>query len=343
MTRPSARRCRRQWLALFAGVATVLACVAATAVVVRVGGWQERPAAIALAREARSGDHYLAHDRGGHVDHHVLFHGADREVTRRLRRADVLFLGNSRLMFALPSSTLRPFFAPYGVDYYVLGFGHNEHDHFPKAIIRRFDLRPRLVVVNADRFFVGDQSTWADRVVEGSWFGAQKLWLEAEASHATRRLLHRWVPHLPTLDESADEFIAYRSRLDGTWQVASTPNGTGHPMPGGDRRPPRPDAGRLARARAFKAEVESRGGRLVLCLVPAPAASRGTAEWLAHEIGVPLLAPEPADLRTHDGSHLTPVSAARFARALLAGLEPMVSEIAAGDSGDAGVPSSPMD
>jgi hypothetical protein len=323
-------------------VGAALACVAAEVVVVQIGGWQERPAAIALAREAQAGAHYLAHDRGGHMDHYVLFHGVDREVTRRLRGADVLFLGNSRLMFALSPSNLRPFFAPYGLDYYVLGFGHNEHDHFPKAIIRRFDLRPRLVVVNADRFFVGDQSAWADRVVEGSWFGTQKLLFEAEAAHATRRRLHRWVPHLPTLDESAAEFIAYRSRLDGTWQVASTPKGTGHPMPGSDRRPPRPDAGRLARARAFKADVEARGGRLVLCLVPAPAASRGTAEWLAREIGVPLIAPEPVDLRTHDGSHLTPVSAGRFARAFLAELEPLVREIA-DNRGPAGASPSPAD
>ena len=46
-------------------------------------------------------DHYLANDIGGQVDHHVLWFGIDEEVTRRLRAAEVLFVGNSRLMFAL--------------------------------------------------------------------------------------------------------------------------------------------------------------------------------------------------------------------------------------------------
>jgi hypothetical protein len=322
-------RNRAQWTALVAGAATAIVCLALTAGAIEFAGLQEAPAAIAQASsEPHEGGFYLAHDRSGHVDHHVLFHGADPESTRRLKAAEVIFLGNSRLMFALERPSLRLFFGRHGVEYYVLGFGHNEHDHFPKAIIRRFDLRPRLVVVNADRFFVGDQSAWADRVVEDSWFDAQKFWFEAEASHAVRRWLHRWVPHVPTLEDSAREFIAYRSRLDGTWHVASQPEGRGSPMRGSDRTPPAPDPGRLARARAFKQEVEERGGRLVLCLVPSPRASRGTAEWLARELDVPLIAPEPENLRTHDGSHLTPESAARFAHAFLAELEPLIADIA---------------
>lgn len=270
----------------------------------------------------------------------MLFHGTDPLTTQRLRAADVIFLGNSRLMFALGRPMLRGFFERRGLSYFVLGFGHNEHDHFPKAIIRRFDLRPRLVVVNADRFFVGDQSEWADRVVEDSWFDAQKLRVEAEASHTMRRLIHRWVPHLPTLNEDDREFIAYRSRLDGTWVVANTLEGRGSPMRGSDRRPPRPDPGRLSRARAFKQEIEGRGGRLVLCLVPAPTASRGTAEWLASELGVPLIAPEPEGLRTHDGSHLAPESAARFADVFLAELQPLLAglERPVGTSGAAEAP-----
>ena len=40
--------------------------------------------------ERPSDDHYLAHDHGGHVDHHVLYFGTDAVALDHLRRADVL-------------------------------------------------------------------------------------------------------------------------------------------------------------------------------------------------------------------------------------------------------------
>lgn len=273
---------------------------------------------------AARGSYYLAADKGSDVDHHVLYHGTDASAVQYLRTSDVLLLGSSRLLFALTRQDLRGFFPRHGLTYYMLAFGHREHDAFPRAIIEKFDLRPKLVIVNADRFFVGDQSAWADRVVDDSYFDAQKLWFEAEASHAVRRRLHDWWPHLPDVLAGTREFIAYRSRVDGTWVVATSFAGLGAPMPRADRSPAVRDPAVLRRAREFKAAVERRGGQLVLCLVPAPNASRPTAVWLAEQLGVPLVAPEFADLQTVDGSHLTRESASRFAQAFFAELDPVV-------------------
>jgi hypothetical protein len=287
-----------------------------------------RPMDIAQADPpAARGSYYLASDKGGHVDHHVLYHGADPGVVEYLRTSDVLLLGSSRLLFALSRQDLRSFFPRHGLTYYMLGFGHREHDTFPLRIIERFDLWPKLVIVNADRFFLGEQSAWADRVVDDSYFDALKWWFEAEASHAVRRRLHAWWPHLPDVLRGAREFIAYRSRVDGTWVVATSFAGLGAPLPPPDVAPVRPDPAKLERARRFKAQLEARGGHLVLCQVPAPNASRPTAEWLAAELGVPLVAPQLDGLQTVDGSHLTAESARRFAGAFFAELEPVVRSL----------------
>lgn len=326
--RGGGHRRRRQWAYFAAGVtAALLLSAGARAALLRLDPGATAPEIVATQEPAASDAYYLAHDRGGHVDHHVLYHGTDPEATQNLRTSDVLLLGNSRLMFAFRRPDLRGFFPRHGLTYYVLGFGHREHDAFPRAIIRRYDLRPKLVIVNADRFFLGDQSPWADRVIDDSWFDAQKLWFEAETAHVVRRALHRWVPHVPDLVEGEREFIAYRSRMDGTWLVANKFSGLGARMAADDGRPATPDEQKLRRAREFRQEVEARGGRLVLCLVPTPTASRSTAEWLARELGVPLIAPEPEGLRTYDGSHLTPESAATFARAFFAELDPIVRQL----------------
>jgi hypothetical protein len=326
-SRGGGARARRQWTALAVGLLTAAAAgVAAHTLVDRALPGPE-PDIVSTEAPAAADAYYLAYDRSGHVDHHVIFHGIDRESTANLRASDVLLLGNSRLMFAFTRQDLRGFFPRLGLTYYVLGFGHREHDAFPRAIIRRFDLRPKLVIVNADRFFLGDQSAWADRVMDDSWFDAAKLWFEAEATHAVRRTVQPWLPHVPSELDRERELIAYRSRADGTWLIANSFAGLGGRMAPDDGRPLTPDFNKLARARDFKAEVEARGGRLVLCLVPAPTASRAHAEWLAGELGVPLVAPVPDELRTFDGSHLTPQSASRFAGLFFAELEPVLREM----------------
>ena len=237
------------------------------AVVLTIGARLWVPALQGLTQEAAAAerppddDHYLANDVGGQVDHHVLWFGIDAEVVRRLKAAQVLFVGNSRLMFGLRPALLRPFFADRGVRYYVMGFGYREADRFPLEMIRRFDLRPRLVVVNADGFFGGGLSPWADLVNRDTPFAARKLQLEAEAAHEARRVVHQLVPNwfrlfgLPGLGLRR-HFIAYRSRSDGTWTISPWAEGTAgfvDPEPAG----PQLGRGEVAAAQAFKAELDA--------------------------------------------------------------------------------------
>ncbi len=279
--------------------------------------------------ERPDADHYLANDIGGHVDHHVLYFGTDAEVLARMRAAQVLVLGNSRIMFALRPEILRPFFADAGVSYYVMGFGFREADRFPLAIIRKFDLRPALVVVNADGFFGGGLSPWAEAVNRDSAFAARKLQLEAEAAHDTRRvveqLLPNWVQHfgLPGLGLRRS-FIAYRSRQDGTWAVSPWPEATqAFAAPSLDE--PEMGRGEVAAARAFKAELEARGSRLVLTRVPSPEPMPGAGPArFATLLDVPLLVPDVPALTSHDHSHLTEGSAHDWSRAFVAALAPYV-------------------
>jgi hypothetical protein len=269
------------------------------------------------------GSFYLAHDRGGHIDHHVLYHGIDARVRERLREADLLFLGNSRLMFALESRIMRALLPPGTVDYYVLGFGHEEQDDFPLAIIRAFDVRPQLVVVNADQFFASDSSEWAERVVEESDFDAWKVQVEGEIAHSVRRLLHRVVPHYVDLRRGEREVVLYRSRDDGTWFVANDfGSGGSFDWPPDDQQQPTLEA--LRHATDFKRELEARGARMVLCVVPAPEVSLHRARMMAAHLGAPLLVPDAAELRTIDGSHLSYDSAARVAASLVAQLRPLL-------------------
>ena len=271
-------------------------------------------------------DHILAHDRGGHVDHHVLLHGMDAETIDNLKQADVLLMGNSRLMFALRGDMLRQYFLPRGLRAFALGFGHQEQHAFPLAVVRRHGLRPKVVIVNVDNFFGGVTSPWAERVLGDTRFDAWKTELEANASHRVRRALHRVVPHAPDLWEAEREFVIYRSQNDGSWFIA-TEFGHGSRLMGfhTGRDVVRPH--NIALARAFKEAVEAQGARLVFVLMPGRDVSLTHAQMLADLLHVPLVAPEVEGLRTMDGSHLTEESAAKYAPIFFQHLDPVLDDI----------------
>lgn len=319
------------WPAAVFAVTLAALLVGTVAAVDSVPALQEAAADLLAAEQPGDRDHYLAGDVGRSVDHHVLFFGLDTEVQARLGAADVLFLGNSRLMFALRPEVLRPAFAAIDRSYYALGFGFREADRFPLAIIRRFDLRPRVVVVNADGFFGGGLSPWAEVVNRDTPFAARKLRWEAETAHDVRRTVHIVAPNWlalfgrPGLGH-ARELNTYRSRLDGTWQVSPWPESrtTFRPPP---LDGPALTRGEIAAARAFKAEMDARGTRIVLTRVPTPDphAAAGPARF-ADLLRVPLVVVETPGLTSGDGSHLDEASAHDWSRAFVSALTPHLTD-----------------
>jgi hypothetical protein len=237
-----------------------------------------------------------------------------------LREADILFVGSSRMMFALRSRVITPWATAHGVKYYALGFGHRDGDEWVLDVIRRHDLRPKVVVVNVDGFFGRARSEWANRVRRDSAFGAAKAQLEGEIGHEMRRAIHQVIPNWIDLYGRpgfpfGNEFIAYRSRENGTWSIT--------PWPAPSMAAPAADFGVMqvgerigAPARAFKEEMERRGARLVLTYVPTPDGGPGNPVALGAMLGVPVVGMDVDGLTSHDGSHLSEESAVFWSQRL---------------------------
>jgi len=269
---------------------------------------------------------YLAHDRGGHVDHHVLYFGTDADAIANLRAADVLFIGTSRMMFAVRARVMTPWAADHGLRYYSLGFGFREADSFPLELIRKWDLRPKLVVINVDGFFGRGLSPWAVRVMRDTPFAARKRLWEAELSHWGRRWLHRVIPNWIDLFgrpgfPAGDEFIAYRSSVNGVWAVSPWPEPT-MAAPSMDFVPEEVGPREADAARAFKAELDSRGARMLLTYVPTPEDAGGNPVAIGQVLGVPVVGLGVDGLTSHDGSHLSEESAVIWSRRLIQELGP---------------------
>ncbi|MFN7978022.1 MAG: hypothetical protein U0P30_07795 [Vicinamibacterales bacterium] len=143
-------------------------------------------------------------------------------------------------------------------------------------------------------------------------------------------------PHWPSFFDlpgagNHDTFTAYRSRVDGTWQISPWPAATTTfqptPLDG-------PGVGRdeARGADAFLAELQARGARLVLTHVPTPVPMPGAgAAETARRLGVPLIVADIPAPTSADHSHLDSASAHDWTRAFLDQLAPELDALTGPD------------
>jgi len=324
----------------------LIACATAFVLSVPVGALLVQ--SVAALRYARpvpaaeglpAGDWYVENGWGREiVSHAILYYGFGRSI-ENARDADLLLLGSSRVLAGFAPDLLVPFAETHGFQVFNLGFGHVESDLFPGIVIERHDLRPAMVVVDADGFFTNRMSLKARSIHTGSWFGDLRARVEATGAYLHRQLMWSWLPHfLPEIpipvewweiekrgrfrssdhgfycvwDEAED---AQRVNEDGGWQEIDKPT--------------------LRATEAFLERMRARDITVVLTHVPSskPLGSRARAAALAERFGLAFVAPLPDQLVTSDGSHLTRASARRFSQAFITELEqhPVFDTLAAGD------------
>ncbi len=263
---------------------------------------------------APEGDFYPVSE----LDYYVLTRGL-KGTEQRMRGADVLILGNSRVHFGLRAEDAVPAFAKRCLDVYNLAFGAQDSAKFPLAILERFELRPKLIVVNADGFFGSKLTPLGKRALSMDDFVAFRSALEVEWAWYAKKLVHAYVPHWPTV-MTPNPWVLYRSVENGFWFIASVP-AQRHPVT-------KTTTVGAVREEAFQEAIElkrtldAEGIELVFTLIPYSSAPTFEARAIAERIGVPLFAPELGGLMTVDQSHLDEASARRVTEAIFAELGP---------------------
>lgn len=302
---------QRRCLLLFA--ATFLALTALSAAARRSSWMVNVTIPVATSSPRPSPEYFLATDHTATLDQLVFQHQI-RDVSGRAREANVLFLGNSRSLFALPERHCAPVLRRAGLSWYHLGFPC-ESWLFAVHMIEQMDLHPELVVVDADGFFENRMSAIAKRSLGTNRFNAHTTYYEACVSHAVRHQLHRLIPHIPSMFLAEESMVVYRSAANGAWFVAAgrgTPSGVNelvdpHLSTASTR------AALLVSAREFLTTIQQRGGRVILTYIPSRLDRTSDAKWLAEELGCPFVSPSISGLTTLDGSHLDQRSVDQFA------------------------------
>jgi hypothetical protein len=247
---------------------------------------------------------------GTQLDHHILWNGIGASI-ENARRADVIFVGNSTLGFALPDHEVRAFEKRSRLSAFSLALPA-EAAGFTLALIEKFDLRPRVVVANVPGFFEGLEGPFAKRARgDGAWTGRTMLWEERLAATVwpvASRLLPSFV-----MPRSSSTLV--RSSTHGTWKPQGFPN---RRVPVSTR--PATPAWDHEAALRFRDALTARGTQLVLMCVPTASdqCSTTSIQPVARALGVQAVCPRmDAPLWMVDTAHMRQLSGKRFAQAFL--------------------------
>jgi len=158
--------------------------------------------------EGYPGSHYPFYSKNMAIEQKALFANFF-STNQYIHKAEILFIGNSRMQTAFIPSMLDNFFSVLNMNYYMLACGHNEKFLFYISLIEHLDLRDKTIVVNIESFF---NSTMSSPAKEATTWPVPFVWLNVTAQYLYDAYISFFY-HSPPL---------YRSIERGTWQLEST-------------------------------------------------------------------------------------------------------------------------
>jgi hypothetical protein len=273
--------------------------------------------------------------RYGDYEHGAYYFDLEPEAIENLRKAKVLFLGNSRAQFGFSTDEVRGYFNERSIPFYVMGFAYGESADFAKILIEKLQLRPKVLVINMDPFFAPGLSEPAQVILDqsGSFWDRSQKSIRTRWDYFTKSIFNRLQPKACDLFGmlcSSQFKVIYRAGKDGSWiwrdlyyapEAARIPNDGAKAMVlGADYA-----IAYAPTARDFFQAAGVRPECVVLTHVPNSVHdAKPYAREMARVLGARAELPELAGLETVDTSHLTWSSAQRWSGPFMRGIDSLI-------------------
>jgi hypothetical protein len=253
----------------------------------------------------------------GDYDHGAFWFGLEPAASRAAAEAQVLFLGSSRMEFALSTAATDAWFAANSARYYLLGFTHSGNRVFTEPLLARLSPSARIYVIDSEDFFTRRESPPVARIFHGtdvdSQYRRKKLWQYA----------HRIVCG-PLAFVCGDTVAYYRIRATGAWRfIGNVGSPTGVSDAADEERDGWQEA--IDLAHSFVSKLPAERGCILLTIAPSHETHRARAAAIAESLGIAFVAPSIPDLKTFDGAHLDRQSAERWAAAFFDAAGPQIA------------------
>jgi hypothetical protein len=123
--------------------------------------WLHTRSIFACQARGYTTDRYLASCNGANYadyEHGAFWYDLEPAALAAAAKADVIFLGNSRLQVALSTPATADWFSAASASYYLMGFSYFENMVFEGEILRRIHPRASVYVIDLDDFFARSDS-----------------------------------------------------------------------------------------------------------------------------------------------------------------------------------------
>jgi hypothetical protein len=271
-------------------------------------------------------------------DQEILYHGIGHSI-ENARQADIIFLGWSRLVFGMDWQVFEQFERKHHLKMFNMGLAGIYSGEFALHIIRKWELRPKLWVVNTDRdlkdytngFFYMTMSSPPNFRA-----GEMARVVNYSRMQALKHVVGRNVRWRVKMAAGLLKYDPYRSAITGNWYLDNWPNYVpAVPTPikpmelsvvnGAFQETERVDWSCPVlpqEVEGAKDYVKAIGGAVVLIQVPSKYACPQRVHQLADAVGLPSFTVDVTQFTTADGgSHLDRGGAHKYSTMLFEWLE----------------------
>jgi hypothetical protein len=266
---------------------------------------------------------YCGNTAFGDYEHGALYYGFEPRAIQNLQAAAVLILGNSRSQFAFSNPEVDQYFTGRGIKYFLLGFGYGEMSELPLAIMRKYGVKPKVIIANADPFF----SHQLSEPTEAIFRGTPSTWAKYLLKKVTLDLLPNLCKASPSSCASPSSLV-YRSVINGSWDTvpAVFPQTTTFPFnPVLDPFDQNLIDFWSIAGREFLQETKIDRRCVVLTGVPAPDyAGIALAKGMADKLDLTLVNVTAPNMATMDHAHLNADTARRWSKIFLDRAGPII-------------------
>jgi hypothetical protein len=302
----------RIWEGLFASRSAAYIAAILTAALVAYAYELRTHTIFACPADGYSSDRYIAYCNGASYadyEHGAFEFDLEPSVPDFVRKADVLFLGNSRLQIAFSTPATAHWFSAASAHYYLMGFSYFENVIFAEKLLRKIHPRARVYIINVDDFF--DRSETAP---------VKAIWHDPEARHRyeVKRLWQHVHERICKTFAAlcGHQAVIFRSRETGAYY---TEGGTAEQkitsVSYDQAIDHRVVASNVAAAVDFLSEF-TKGKCVILTNIPFVGTKIANANAIAAGLGMKLVTPGDLEgLQTFDGYHLDRPSAERWSQA----------------------------
>lgn len=303
---------------VFANHLTLYICIVLVTALASYAAWARTRSIFACQAGGYSADRYIAYCSGanyGDYEHGAFWFDLEHALDFA-SKADVLFLGNSRMEKAFSTPATADWFSAASARYYLMGFSYGEHAPFAEALLGKMHPQASVYVIDVDSFFDPTLTPPAKTVLYDPQ--AQSRYEGKQFWQGVQRRICKTIPKL-----CGSKGVTFRSRETGVYDMEGAPRII---LPVSfDEVVSRDVVDRDTTTAIDFLKQFTQGKCVILTLVPHVGTKVGDANAIAAALGRKLVIPDVAEgLQMMDGNHLDGPSAERWSNAFFQAAGPEI-------------------